>query len=382
VENMVNNNSNSQNQCDQRPSNHSHLADPTFWKDKRVFVTGHTGFKGSWLSVWLHNLGAKVTGFSLAPDTQPSLFTEIEKDLAMNSIIGDIRNLEALKKSLIEADPEIIFHMAAQPLVRYSYDFPLETFHTNIIGTANLLEVCRSLKSLKSVVVITTDKVYENEEWVWAYREPDALGGYDPYSSSKACAEIVTSAMKRSFFSSPASAGIATVRAGNVIGGGDWALDRIVPDVVRAFQKSEVVSLRNPKAIRPWQHVLEPLSGYLSLAQKICTGERNVYASAWNFGPDSQNAVHVEKLVSLLATHWPGVRWQIDQGQHPHEAFYLKLESSKAKHYLEWVPKWGIEKTAQMTMDWYRGFYKKESSAFSLCSSQINEYTNISKLNQ
>jgi CDP-glucose 4,6-dehydratase len=345
-----------------------------FWKGKRVYVTGHTGFKGSWLVTWLKKLGAEVTGFSLAPDTQPSLFGEIEKELGIKSIVGDIRNMEAFSKSLHEADPEIIFHMAAQPLVRYSYDFPIETFQTNIIGTANLLEISRKLKNLKAVVVITTDKVYENEEWVWAYRENDHLGGYDPYSSSKACAEIVTSAMKRSFFSSPNTAGIATVRAGNVIGGGDWALDRIVPDVVRAFQKNDVVKLRNPNAIRPWQHVLEPLSGYLMLAQKICQGDRETYCSPWNFGPDAQNAVPVEKLVSLLASRWPGVRWEVDNGNHPHEAFYLKLESSKAKQHLEWFPKWGVEKTAQMTMDWYRGYYKKERSAFELCSSQINEY--------
>lgn len=345
-----------------------------FWRGKSVLVTGHTGFKGGWLVTWLKKLGATVSGYSLAPETQPSLFNELEKDLAMDSTIGDIRDFEAFSRCLHKVNPDIIFHMAAQPLVRYSYQHPLETFQTNILGTANLLEISRKLKNLKAVVVITTDKVYENEEWVWAYRENDALGGFDPYSSSKACAEIVTSAMKRSFFAAPDTAGIATVRAGNVIGGGDWAGDRIVPDVVRAFQKSEVVKLRNPNSIRPWQHVLEPLSGYLKLAQNICEGSRDVYCSAWNFGPDSQNAVPVEKLVSLLAIHWPGVQWEVDQGQHPHEAFYLKLESSKAKQYLEWYPRWGVEKTAQMTMDWYWKYYKKEASAFELCSSQINEY--------
>lgn len=350
------------------------MVSPEFWKGKRVFVTGHTGFKGSWLVTWLKNMGAKVTGYSLAPETQPSLFTELEKDLGMESIIGDIRDFESFSKSLKKANPEIVFHMAAQPLVRYSYDHPIETFQTNIIGTANLLEICRQLSELKAVVVITTDKVYENEEWVWAYRENDALGGFDPYSSSKACTEIVTSAMRRSFFHSPKTAGVATVRAGNVIGGGDWAGDRIVPDVVRAFQKSEVVKLRNPNAIRPWQHVLEPLSGYLMLAQKVCQDSREVYCTAWNFGPDTHNAVPVEKLVSLLASHWPGVRWEIDKGPHPHEAFYLKLESSKAKQLLEWAPKWDVEKTTQMTMDWYRVFYKKEASAYELCSSQINDY--------
>jgi len=345
-----------------------------FWNGKRVLVTGHTGFKGSWMVTWLRSMGAQVSGYSLAPDTQPSLFSEIEKDLKMDSVIGDICDLESFSKSVNKANPEIIFHMAAQPLVRLSYDKPLETFQTNIIGTANLLEISRKLPGLKAVVVITTDKVYENNEWVWAYRENDALGGYDPYSSSKACTEIITSAMRRSFFHSPSSAGVATVRAGNVIGGGDWAGDRIVPDVVRAFQKNEVVRLRNPNAIRPWQHVLEPLSGYLTLAQQVCLGNRETYCSSWNFGPDSQNAVPVEKLVSLLASHWPGVRWEIDKGPHPHEAFYLKLESSKAKQLLEWYPKWGVEKTTQMTMDWYRSYYKKEASAYELCTSQINEY--------
>jgi len=231
-----------------------------------------------------------------------------------------------------------------------------------------------NLDGLKAVIVIKIEKVYENKQCVWAYRENGELGGYDPYSSSKACTEIVTSAMRRSFFHSPNTAGVATVRAGNVIGGGDWAGDRIVPDVVRAFQKSEVVKLRNPNSIRPWQHVLEPLSGYLMLAEKIYQGDRATFCSSWNFGPETHNAVPVEKLVQLLASHWSGVRWEIDKGPHPHEAFYLKLESSKAKQLLEWFPKWGVEKTTQMTMDWYRTFYKKEASAFELCSSQINEY--------
>lgn len=350
------------------------MVNPGFWSGKKVFVTGHTGFKGSWLVTWLRKMGATVTGYSLAPDTNPSLFSELEKDLGMDSIIGDIRDYEGFSKALHKANPEIIFHMAAQPLVRYSYDRPLETFQTNIIGTANLLDICRNLKNLKAAVVITTDKVYENEEWVWAYRENDKLGGYDPYSSSKACAEIVTSAMQRSFFKDPKTAGIATVRAGNVIGGGDWAGDRIVPDVVRAFQKSEVVRLRNPNAIRPWQHVLEPLGGYLMVAEKICQGSRDVFCSSWNFGPDSHNAVPVEKLVQLLAKHWTGVRWEIDQGNHPHEAFYLKLESSKAKQLLEWSPKWDVVMTTRMTMDWYRRYYKKEATAYELCLSQINEY--------
>ncbi|HEY8270497.1 MAG TPA: CDP-glucose 4,6-dehydratase [Pseudobdellovibrionaceae bacterium] len=350
-----------------------------FWKGKRVFLTGHTGFKGSWMALWLKKLGATVTGFALSPDTQPSLFSEIEKELGIKSVIGDICDFELLNKTMRESNPEIIFHMAAQPLVRYSYDYPLETFQTNIMGTANLLEAARHLKDLKSIVVITTDKVYENAEWAWSYRENDVLGGHDPYSSSKACAEIVTTAMRKSFFSKPGSPGLATVRAGNVIGGGDWALDRIVPDVMGAFQKSQIVKLRNPKAIRPWQHVLEPLGGYLALGQKLFSEppqkRASVYSSAWNFGPYADNAVTVGELVTLLSAHWPGGKWEVDQGQHPHEAFYLKLDSSKAKHHLGWHSLLNIQRTAQMTVDWYRHFFNKESSAFDLCNKQIEEYS-------
>lgn len=350
------------------------VVNASFWKNKRVYVTGHTGFKGSWMVTWLTQMGAHVTGYALPPATTPSLFTEVEKELQMHSELGDISHYQKFSESLHRADPEIIFHMAAQPLVRYSYEQPLETFQTNIMGTANLLQSARTLKSLRAVVVITTDKVYENGEKDYAYHEQDQLGGHDPYSSSKACAEIVTSAMKRSFFSAPHNAAISTVRAGNVIGGGDWALDRIVPDVVRAFQKAEIVQLRHPGATRPWQHVLEPLGGYLRLAEKMWDGDKHTFGAAWNFGPESENAVPVEKLVSLLAQHWPGVRWQKDEGAHPHEAFYLKLESAKAKKALNWAPRWGIEKTAQMTADWYRHFYMKKASAYELCVSQIREY--------
>ncbi len=346
-----------------------------FWRGKRVFLTGHTGFKGSWMALWLKRLGAKVTGFALSPDTQPSLFGEIENELDIKSVIGDICNFELLNATMQAANPEVIFHMAAQPLVRYSYDHPLETFQTNIMGTANLLEAARHLKNLKSIVVITTDKVYENAEWAWSYRENDVLGGHDPYSSSKACAEIVTTAMRKSFFSKPGSPGVATVRAGNVIGGGDWALDRIVPDVMNAFQKSEILKLRNPKAIRPWQHVLEPLGGYLALGQKLFVEPTGPFASAWNFGPYADNAVTVGELVALLSAHWPGGKWEIDKGQHPHEAFYLKLDSSKAKHYLGWHSLLNIQKTTQITVDWYRHFFNKEATAFALCNKQIDEYS-------
>lgn len=350
------------------------LVSADFWKGKRVFLTGHTGFKGSWMALWLKKLGAEVTGFALAPDTEPSLYREIEKELGIKSIIGDICNFELLNKTMLEADPEIIFHMAAQPLVRYSYDHPLETFQTNIMGTANLLEAARKIKNLKSIVVITTDKVYENAEWAWSYRENDVLGGHDPYSSSKACAEIVTTAMRKSFFSKPESPGVATVRAGNVIGGGDWALDRIVPDVMAAFQKQQTVKLRNPNAIRPWQHVLEPLGGYLTLAQKLFVAPSS-FASAWNFGPFVDNAVTVADLVSLLSKKWPGGKWEIDPGKHPHEAFYLKLDSSKAKHHLGWNSVLNIKRTTEMTVDWYRHFFNKEGSAFELCNKQIDEYS-------
>lgn len=353
------------------------VVNANFWKSKRVFVTGHTGFKGSWLMTWLISMGAKATGYALAPDTNPSLFKNLHEKLDMNSIIGDIRNLETLSESLRAADPEIVFHLAAQPLVRYSYDNPLETFQTNIIGTANLLLSCRSLKNLKAVVIVTTDKVYENEEWVWAYRENDRLGGYDPYSGSKACTEIVTASLRRSFFAEPDQAAVASARAGNVIGGGDWSLDRIVPDVIRACQNHEVVKLRHPKAVRPWQHVLEPLSGYLLLAQSLyqaTSQNKDLFSSAWNFGPDAQNAVTVEELVKLLAKQEPTLKWEVDNGKHPHEAAYLKLESSKAKHHLNWAPRWDALTTAQMTMEWYREFYNNKASALDLCLQQINEY--------
>jgi CDP-glucose 4,6-dehydratase len=348
--------------------------DEKFWQNKRVFLTGHTGFKGGWLSAWLEKLGAQLTGFALNPTTQPCLYLELSKHLNQKSIIGDINDFELLNCSVTECDPEIVFHMAAQPLVRYSYNHPIETFQTNIIGTANLLEACRNLKNLKAVVVITTDKVYENRNWEWGYRETDSLGGHDPYSSSKACTEIITSAMRRSFFHTSKSAVVCTVRAGNVIGGGDWALDRIVPDVVKSFQESKVVSLRNPLAVRPWQHVLEPLSGYLQVAQLMCQDKGHDLPTSWNFGPNDSNAVPVEKLVSLLAAHWPGVQWKTDKGNHPHEAGFLKLDSSRAKYYLGWQPIWEIDRTAQMTMDWYRRFYSKEATAKELCLTQINEY--------
>lgn len=350
------------------------VVNSSFWNGKRVFLTGHTGFKGGWLTLWLESMGAKVTGYSLPPTTNPNLYRELTDNLNSNSIFGDILNFNFLSNSICEADPEIVFHMAAQPLVRYSYENPIETYQTNVMGTVHLLQACRNLKNLKSVIIVTTDKVYENYEWFWAYRENDRLGGHDPYSSSKASAEIVTSAMKRSYFYLPESASIVTARAGNVIGGGDWSTDRLIPDVVRSFQKSEVVNLRNPKSVRPWQHVLEPLSGYLILAEYL-NQKVHDYSDSWNFGPDPQSVISVEMLVALLASRWPGVEWKVDHNKnHPHEATLLTLDCSKANQQLRWSSKWNIEKTCQMTMDWYRSFYKKEASAYELCQSQINDY--------
>jgi CDP-glucose 4,6-dehydratase len=350
------------------------VVDPKFWSGKKVFLTGHTGFKGSWMMMWLTQMGAEVTGYALAPDTQPSLYQSLKSEMKHRSVIANINDMKSLSTALQECDPQIIFHMAAQPLVRLSYAEPLETFQTNIIGTANVLQAARPLKNLKAVVVITTDKVYENSETGAPFQETDILGGHDPYSSSKACTEIVTTSMRRSFFHSVDSAAVATVRAGNVIGGGDWAVDRIVPDVIKAFQKNVPVHLRNPNAIRPWQHVLEPLGGYLTLAQKLCSQNGRSFASAWNFGPESANAVSVGELVKIFGEQWPGGQFAHDDGDHPHEASFLKLDSSKAKRSLGWSSVLDMGKTASMTVQWYRQYLNKEKSAFDLCNLQIAEY--------
>ena len=331
----------------QNQSNLSQI-DSNFWKGKHVFLTGHTGFKGGWLSVWLSGMGAKVFGYALAPNTMPSFFDVVGvADLLEQNHIADIRDLAPLQLAMKQANPDVLIHMAAQPLVRYSYDNPLETFSTNVMGTANVLEAARGIKQLKAIVVVTTDKCYENQEWVWGYRENEPLGGADPYSSSKACAELVTGAYRQSFFSeniatSTSSAALATARAGNVIGGGDWSLDRLIPDALAAFKAGRSLILRNPVATRPWQHVLEPLSGYLLLAQALFE-KGSTFASAWNFGPRDEGTQTVERVVNLFSTAWGSNQgWQQDPHAQPHEAHLLKLDCSKAHQELGWSPKWSL----------------------------------------
>lgn len=348
-----------------------------FWTGKKVFVTGHTGFKGSWLCLWLQQLGAEVIGYALQPPTNPSLFEVANVARGMNSIISDIRDGKTLTKAMNDAVPDIVIHMAAQPLVRYSYIEPVETYSTNVMGTVHLLEAVRQTPSVRSVVNVTSDKCYENKEWVWGYRESEAMGGFDPYSNSKGCAELVTSAYRNSFFNpakySEHGVAIATGRAGNVIGGGDWAEDRLIPDILRAIFEGRPVVIRNPNAIRPWQHVLEPLSGYLQLAQKLY--EKGVdYADGWNFGPRDEDAQPVQWIVERLTQQWgDGASWQLDQGNHPHEAHYLKLDCSKAKMRLDWQPRWDLGRTLEMIVEWQRAYLAQENMR-ELTLKQIADY--------
>lgn len=328
--------------------------DVAFWRSRRVLVTGHTGFKGSWLSLWLQSLGAHVIGLSLAaPPTEPSLYALARVDEGMaGSVACDIRDPAALTAAIVGARPEIVIHMAAQPLVRRSFAEPRYTYETNVIGTVNLLDAVRDCEGVRAVVIVTSDKCYEHRESSRGYRESDPLGGHDPYSSSKAAAELVTSAYRRSFFSDPSGPRVASARAGNVIGGGDWGEDRLVPDIVRASLSGETLRLRNPGAVRPWQHVLCPLSGYLLLAQALC--ESPEYACAWNFGPHERDARTVEWVVQRFSALWPGgVPWERDLGEHPHETRYLRLDSSLARERLGWAPALGLEQGLQATADWY-----------------------------
>jgi len=349
-----------------------------FWRGKRVLLTGHTGFKGSWLSLWLQSMDAQVVGYALAPPTEPSLFEVAGVGAGMTSVIGDIRDLEHLRAVFAEHKPEIVIHMAAQPLVRYSYAEPVETYSTNVMGTVNLLEAVRGTPGVKAVVNVTTDKCYENREWAWGYRENEAMGGYDPYSSSKGCAELVTAAYRNSFFNSATfnvkhSTAIASARAGNVIGGGDWAEDRLIPDIMRAITQGRSVTIRNPHAIRPWQHVLEPLSGYLKLAQKLYE-EGAAYAEGWNFGPNDEDAKPVQWIVEQLTQSWgEGASWLLDGGEHPHEAHYLKLDCSKAKSRLDWHPRWHLDEALKRIVDWQKQYlYGRDMRAVTI--EQIDLY--------
>jgi CDP-glucose 4,6-dehydratase len=347
------------------------MIDSGFWQGKRVYLTGHTGFKGSWLSLWLNSMGAIVKGYALNPPTSPSLFDEAHIADKIDSEIGDIRDLNQLKTSMVGFDPDIVIHMAAQPLVRLSYKEPLETYETNVMGTAKVLEAARSCANLKSIVSVTTDKCYENKEWVWGYRENEPMGGYDPYSSSKGCAELVSSAYRRSFMQEQ-GVGLATARAGNVIGGGDWADDRLIPDILRAFEQNKPVVIRNPSSTRPWQHVLEPLSGYLVLAQALYENPTS-YAEGWNFGPHDEDAKPVDWILNHMVASWPGARWQLDQDAHPHEAGYLKLDVSKAKARLNWQPTWHLEPTLEKIVKWHQAWLNQEDMQ-ALCLQEINEY--------
>jgi CDP-glucose 4,6-dehydratase len=327
-----------------------------FWVGRKVFLTGHTGFKGGWLALWLSKLGANVHGFALAPQQPNSMFgtCRIVDHLAGNTI-ADIRDASALRQAITSARPEIVLHLAAQPLVRASYTAPVETFDTNVMGLVNVLEAVRATPSVRAFVNVTTDKCYENREWVWPYREDEPLGGHDPYSASKACAEIVTSAYRRSFLAS-AGVNVATARAGNVIGGGDWAAERLIPDFLRAIDAGKDLTIRSPNATRPWQHVLEPLSGYLALARRLTEDEGAAVSEAWNFGPEEADAQTVEWIVRHLCERMPGASWRLDQGEQPHEANVLRLDSSKAKKALGWRPRWRISEALEQTLAWHRAW--------------------------
>jgi len=330
------------------------MVNQDFWKGKKVFLTGHTGFKGSWLSLWLSSMGALVKGYALEPETAPALFQEAGISDLIDSEIGDIRNFETLSKSLNPFNPDILIHMAAQPLVRLSYKEPVETYATNVMGTVHVMEASRTCSNLKAIVSVTTDKCYENKEWLWGYRENEAMGGHDPYSSSKGCAELVTSAYRSSFFHKEGDAAVASARSGNVIGGGDWSEDRLIPDILKAFEKSQPVIIRNPLSTRSWQHVLEPLSGYLILAEALYK-DGNKFGEAWNFGPNDQDCRPVNWILDKMVKYWEGnSSWELDKNNNPHEAGFLKLDCSKAKARLNWEPKWDLDTTISLIVNWHQ----------------------------
>ncbi len=351
-----------------------------FWPGKKILITGHTGFKGSWLSLWLQRLGATVIGYSLPPPTQPNLFEIANVAMGMTSLQGDIRDLGQIQEAIARYKPEIVFHMAAQSLVRYSYQNPVETYATNVMGTANVLEAIRHSQSVKVVVVVSSDKCYENREWVWGYRENDPLGGTDPYSSSKGCAELITAAYRNSYFPpvdyKRHGVAVASVRAGNVIGGGDWASDRLIPDIMRAIQEQQPVLIRYPQAIRPWQYVLDPLSGYLCLAEHLWH-DGTSHAEGWNFGPNDEDAKPVSWIVEYLTKLWgEGASWKIDAAHHPQEAHYLKLDCSKAKMRLGWQPKVSLTTALMWIVEFYRG-YLLQHNIREITEAQISRYQNL-----
>ncbi|MBP6515456.1 MAG: CDP-glucose 4,6-dehydratase [Chitinophagales bacterium] len=349
---------------------------------KKVLLTGHTGFKGAWLALWLEQLGAEIIGYALDPPTSPNLFSLL--NIKLTDYRHNLLEKETLKDVVEKHQPDIIFHLAAQPLVRTSYTEPEDTFLSNAIGTMNLLEACRTLNKKVSIVCITTDKVYHNNEWVYGYREVDALGGYDPYSASKACAEIIINAYRKSFFNPEKDGAVqlASARAGNVIGGGDWAAYRIVPDFIQALAGNQKLIIRSPRSVRPWQHVLEPLSGYLYLGMKLLQGEKQC-CDAWNFGPDDENIVDVKTLVEKALTFWPGGSYEIQEDKNaPHEAGLLKLDCSKAKHVLKWFPVLDFTQTMALTVNWYRDYSNNSSDIRNRTLADLNVYTNTAKNRQ
>jgi len=347
------------------------------WQNTRVFVTGHTGFKGGWLSLWLTSLGATVHGYALAPESEPNLFTVARVADHVEHEVGDIRNLEQLESSIAAFKPEVVFHLAAQPLVRRSYANPVETYSTNVMGTVHLLDVIRRVQSVRAAVIVTSDKCYENREWLWGYREEDRLGGFDPYSNSKACAELVTASYRSSYFSSasstPRKVALASARAGNVIGGGDWSEDRLIPDMIRGFFVGRPVQIRYPRAIRPWQHVLEPLAGYIALAEHLLE-QGTAFASAWNFGPEENDAWPVARVADAMTALWgAGASWVRDSAENPHEAGHLKLDAGKAHSLLDWRPRLSIDHALRWVVEWFHAWRRGEDmQAFTL--RQIADY--------
>jgi CDP-glucose 4,6-dehydratase len=347
-----------------------------FWQNKNVFLTGHTGFKGGWLAIWLAKLGARVTGYSLPPTSSLNLF-ELARvdDCLVRSHLADIRNLEALHSAVREASPEIILHLAAQPLLRPSYREPVLTWSTNVMGTVNVLEASRKCPGVRAVLVVTTDKCYQNKEWFWGYRETDPLGGHDPYSASKAATELVVESYRKSFFSN-AEVLVATARAGNVIGGGDWSEDRILPDAYRAYAKSEPLHVRSPLATRPWQHVLESLNGYLMLAEKLMDGHV-VYADAFNFGPAEADNISVASMLNRIKPHWPQLSWETKSSDSLYESKFLYLDSSKARRLLNWSPVWELDAGLRATAEWYQAFHRNSKDAREITEKQIEEYLQL-----
>lgn len=346
------------------------------YRGKRVLVTGHTGFKGSWLSLWLNQLGAEVVGISLAPETQPNHWDLSHHELNIQHNELDIRNSTEVSKVFKATQPEVVFHLAAQPLVRRSYRDPLETWSTNVMGTANVLEACRQTNSVRAILVVTTDKCYDNQEWAWGYRETDRLGGHDPYSASKAGAELVVASYRSAFFYTDGTPLLATARAGNVIGGGDWSEDRLIPDLVRAIDSQQSLEIRSPNATRPWQHVLESLSGYLLLGQKLVQGDRQ-FEGAWNFGPERSGNRSVSEVLRSLQAYWPEMKWHHTPTPQPHEANLLYLDSAKAHSLLAWQSVWNLDVTLKKTADWYRTYLDGKSI---ISSQQLAEYVDAATI--